>query len=310
MRKTLGAITLSFATLIPSYAWSSDDYPNRSISVIVPWSAGGGTDVTIRGFLNFAADDIGQNFNVTNVTGGSGTVGWVQAANARANGYNLSALTYDLLLLSARGGSVDYRDFTPLITISRYPQVLAVPADSDIENWADFVEQAKASNDMSIALGGFGSMHHIAAVQLQQEADFTATLVPFQGGAASIAALLGGNVKATFSDVPEVRDRPELKVILQFSDERSEALPDVPTAQEEGMDIVFNSFRALAAPKDTPDEIVDYLRNALSETWHSEAFQNWSSEVNVSPAYLSGEDTQQLFDETVPTLEAISQQIR
>ncbi len=295
----LAAAVLTLGLAAPATA----DYPDRSIRVIVPWGAGGGTDVTIRGFLDVAEAHVGTSFNVTNVTGGSGAVGWGEAARARADGYNLVALTYDLLAITAKNGPADYQDFVPLVTISQYPQVFAVAADSPIETFDDFIALARDRDEpVTVAMGGLGGIHHLAAVGIEQAKEVELRAVPFQGGAPSIAALLGGNVDATFTDVPEAKGRPDIRVLVQFASERHPDMPDVPTAIEEGMDIVLSSFRSLGAPVGTPDDVVAFLRERFDAAWHSDAFQTWSSQANVAPSYMSGEDTQAMFDAMMPVI--------
>jgi len=294
---------ITFGLTAGSPATAAEDYPERAIQVIVPWSAGGGTDVTIRGFLDVASRMMDANFNVSNVTGGGGAVGWGEAAGQPADGYHLVGLTYDLLMITAKDGPVDYRDFIPLVTIAQYPQVFAVDAESDHQTFEDFVEYASsASTPLAVAMGGFGGIHHLAAIAMQQAEDFEMRMVPFEGGAASIAALLGGNVQATFTDVPESAGRPDLRVLVVFGDERHPDMPDVPTARELGMDVVLASFRSLGTPQGTPEEIVDYLRQAFDEVWHSEEFQNWAETANVSPGFLSGADTEAMYEAMMPLL--------
>lgn len=281
------------------------EYPAKPIYTIVPWGAGGGTDITIRGFLQVAEKHVGTTFNVTNIPGGVGSIGWAEAASANADGYTIVALTYDLMVHSASADSpVSYKDFIPVVTIAQYPQVLAVKVD---DPWSDFEEfvafSASRPGDVRIALSGLGGIHHQALLTVERQSGVEFRPVPFRGGAECIAALLGGNVEATFTDVPEAAGRPDLRVLVQFAAQRHVDAPDVPTAREFGMDIDFSSFRSLGVPKGTPQHIVDFLREKFDETWHSQEFLTWANNAGVAPSYMSGADTQVMFDSIFPAVQ-------
>ncbi len=310
MKKTVktlvGVVCLALmGTLLFAAGVEEEEYPTRPIYVIVPWAAGGGTDITIRGFLNIAEDHVGTTFNVTNMPGGVGLVGWAEAAQADADGYTLAALTYDLIVHSASDDeTVSYRDFIPVVTIAQYPQVLAVKVDDAWEDFEEFLDfAASRPGDVRIGLSGLGGIHHQALLTIERETGIEFRPIPFRGGAESTAALLGGDVEAAFLDVPEAAGRPDVRVLVQFAAVRHEDAPDIPTAREFDMDIDFSSFRSLGVPKGTPESVVDFLRDKFDQTWHSDEFLTWAHDAGVAPSFMSGADTQVMFDSIFPAVQ-------
>jgi tripartite-type tricarboxylate transporter receptor subunit TctC len=308
----LGVIV--FVTMIcgtfSTVCWAKD-YPAKSIYCIVPWSAGGGTDTTVRGFLKVAEKFVGTDFNVSNVTGGGGSVGWAALASAKSDGYTIGALTYDILTHSAKEKPpFSYEDFNCLIGISQYPLVLIVKADAPWDTMDQLMNHSKANKGkLKAGIGAMGGSQHQLLNTLENRLDVKFRPVPFKGGANIIAAVLGDNVEMGLITSPEAKNRPDIKVLAQFSASRHEDLPKVPTASELGLEIVHGSFRGLGAPKGTPNDKIKFLRDKFTDAWHGKDFQDWAKKAGASASYMSGEDFQKMLKAMFPNVKQALQQL-
>lgn len=276
------------------------NYPNKPINLIVTWGAGGGTDVTARAFVKEAEKHIGQTFLVNNVTGGGGSVGWQQVKASPADGYTLTVLTIDILNHSVKADQtkLSYEDFIPVANMSKYPSIIAVPADSKYETFKDLLEDAKANpGKVRIGNGGLGKDNHQIALSVEDATGAKFNHVPFDGGAPAIAAALGGNIEGLISNPPEAGGRPDMKILVQFGPERSPDLPNVPTALELGYNIVGESFRMIGVPKDTPKEIINFLEEKFKLASEEEAWKEFAEKSKASPFYLDVAESQKLLDD-------------
>ena len=280
---------------------SKGNYPKKNISVIVPFAAGGGTDLTGRGFLNVAEKYTNRKFLVTNVTGSGGWAGWQQAAAEDADGYTLSLITINIL--TDNGGDLTYKDFIPLATLSRYPNVFAVPATSSITSTDELIAAAK-EGVIHVAVDGLDNVDHRNAQKFAKMAGIELQYIPFNGSGESIAAALGGNVEVVLCNTPEVAGRDDMRILNVWSDERLEALPDVPTLKEQGYDIVVTRFRTLAAPQGTPDEALDYLENVFAQTAVDQEWLDYANQMNAEPDYLNRADSEAYLDQMYETVNA------
>lgn len=275
---------------------TSLDYPKRNINVIVPFAAGGGTDLTARGFLNVAEKYAGAKFLITNVTGSGGWAGWQQVLAEDADGYTLALVTINVFTDS--GTELTYKDFTPLATLSRYPTVYAVPVDSEIQTIADLVSAAEANpGGLRVAVGGIDDVDHINSRKFEELTGTSFAYVPYNGGAESIAAALGGNVDIVVCNTPEIAGRDDMRVLSVWADERLATLPDVPTMKEEGYDIVVTRFRSLAAPADTPEDVLSFLEDIFAETANDPDWLEYANSISAEPDYMDRKATEEYLDQ-------------
>ncbi len=287
------AIMLAFTVAACGGGSSSSDYPSKGVTVVVPFSAGGGSDLTTRALVEASKDKFPKNISVENRTGGAGMVGMGYAAKAKADGYIIGMIAPELLILphTGAGAGVTYKDFTPIIMYNSAYSAVTVKADSPYNTFEDFVAASKTKR-LQVGNSGVGSIWHLAAAGLAQGIGADFNYVPFEGAAPAITDLLGGHIDAITVSYSEVLPQVEagaLKVLAILSPERTEN-PNIPTAKESGYDIVIGTWRGLAVPKTTPQEIVDEIIAIFEETSARESFLTFMKESNNVVDILIGDD--------------------
>src|SRR5690349_9822340 len=263
--RTIAALLALFAGVSGAVA---QDYPTKTVTVIVPFAAGGPADITGRIAADIFARHLGQSFVVENVGGAGGTVGSLRAARARADGYTLisghmgthaaAPMFYPNL------GYDPEKDFEPVGLIATQPELLVVRKDFPANNLKEFAEYAK-KNEGKLNMGhaGVGSVSYLGCLLLNSAIGIHPTLVPFTGTAPVMNAILAGNVDydcdPILGPLSHVR-AGTVKALAIAAKKRSPLLPDVATSHEQGFpDFDCAPFYAVFAPKGTPKEIVDKL---------------------------------------------------
>ena len=315
MKKRIGSFVVVSSLFLAACngdqeAQSSENYPEKDIDVIVTWSSGGGTDITARQFLKAAEEETEASFLVRNVTGGAGAVGWNEARQSDADGYTLTVLTADILIHSANEANVTLSDFEPIALMSQYPAVIAVSADSEWDTLDEFLASAEEES-LSIANDGLGQNDHLTALQLQEEAGLANPFdhIPFDGGAEGIAAVLGGNVDATISNVPEIANRSDMKVLAIFAQEENAEMPDTPIIKDYGMDIDAGSFRMIGAPAGTPEASLAYLDEVFESAYNSPTYLDFAEESNLSPQYMNREDAKSMLNARLDVMKELLESV-
>lgn len=292
------------------------DFPNKSISLIVPTSSGGGSDAIARAIIPQVEDKLGASVGVVNKTGGSGSVGMTEGANAAPDGYTVSMVFVELTMFDHLGISpLQHTDFKPLGLINLDPAALTVAGDAPYDTLEEFVEYAKANpGEVSIGNSGTGSIWHIAAEVIAKETGIEITNVPFEGATEAVTGLVGGHVDAVTVSPAEVKaqlDAGNVKTLAVMADNRSEIIPDVPTFSEAGVEIQpVGTWRGFTVPKDTPDEIAQILEEAFLEAAGTEEFKSFMDtngfgvEIKGSDEFSQFmDDNNELFGEVIEGLE-------
>lgn len=257
------------------------DYPNKPITMIIPYSAGGGTDATGRALAQAAEDNLGTSIGVVNKTGGGGSVGMSAGINSKPDGYTVTMFTVELTTLPHLGlAPFTFEDVKPVAQINFDPAAITVPADAPYNTVEEFIDYAK-NNPGKIRVGnsGTGAIWHLAAAGFEKATGIEFTHVPFEGAAPAVTSLLGGHIEAVTVSPAEVLSQVEsgdLKTLAVMSPERSAALPDVPTLKEKGIEVPnLGPWRGIGVPKDTPDEVVKVLEKAFMEAADEEEFKTF-----------------------------------
>lgn len=257
-------------------------WPDRPISLIVPFPAGGGSDVFARPIAARAASRLGQAVVVDNRSGAGGTVGTAVAARAAADGYTLllgdTGLTYAPVIYPNAGFDFG-RDFAAISALARVPYVLVVnPAKLDVATLASFIERAKQKpGAIDIGSAGLGTVTHLAIGLFEARAGVQLNHVPYRGGAPMLQDLLAGQIAAAFvlaGPVAEHVKSGRLRALAVANRRREPVLPDVPTMQEAGLaDFRVTTWFGVFAPKATPDAILDRLHGAVQGALDEDAIK-------------------------------------
>lgn len=260
----------------PSVAWAQNQaqtWPSRPVTIILPFAAGGGTDLLARALAQDFSERFGQQFVVENRTGAGGNVGAAAVAKAAPDGYTILFGTPGPLAnnkLMYKNLPFDPEQaFVPIVLIAKSPLIIAAKASLPVKDIKELAALAKANpGKLNVGVPGNGTLGHITSVLVQKELGINMTNVPYRGTALVANDLIGGQVDLAMdfmpTYVPLVRDS-KVRALAVTTTQRSSDLPDVPTVQEAG----FKGFEAtawfaLAAPAGTPNAIIDKLNAATN----------------------------------------------
>lgn len=264
------AAALFFAGAVPAPA---QDFPNKPMTVIVPFSAGGPTDALIRTLGERMRESLGQQVLIENVTGAAGTIGVGRVARAPGDGYTLSFGHWSTHVINGAAYPLPFdllTDLEPVALLTSYPMLLvsknAVPA----KDLKEFVAWVKANQDKA-AVGsiGVGSAAHVAGVYFENIAGVKLNYIPYRGAAPALQDLLAGNIDFMFDHVANALPHVKSGAIRAYavtSDTRIPSAPDIPTVDEAGLPKLHVSiWFGLWAPKGTPKEVVNKLNAAVKD---------------------------------------------
>lgn len=274
-------------------------YPSKGINMICPWGAGGGTDSCLRAVCLAAEKVLGKTITVENKTGGGGLIGHTAIANAKPDGYNLGMITFELVTYVPQGtGDISYENYDPLCRINTDAAALTVNTkwakDNNVTNLASFVEYCKANpGKVNIGNSAPASVWHIGAGLMAQETGIDVKHVAFEGAAAAVTALAGGHIEAVSVSVGEVRSQVEagnLTILAVMDEKRAASFPEVPTFREEGMDIVYGTWRGIGLPKGVAPEIKAALADAFEKAVADPDFVEYMKNAALTISYQNEED--------------------
>lgn len=269
-RRALAMLALTAAAIAFAPA-SAQDWPSRPIRFIVPYPAGGSTDVGARVIGDYLARTLGQQIVVENKSGGSGTIGFDYAAKSPPDGYTV-LIAPDQVTSSPHVFKVNFdplRDFLPVIQLSRQPVVLAVHPKLGVGTVAELIALAKQRPGLSYATSGVGSQQHMTAEWFAKIAGIRLEHVPYRGGGQAINDLLAGHITiASLGSTPLIPHYKagSIRLLAQSTAARSPSLPDVPTYQEAGVrGLVLDQWLGVMVPAGTPPAIVARLNAEMNK---------------------------------------------
>ncbi len=274
MRRRITAFAAVMVAVAATGPLSAQTFPSRPITMIVPFSAGGPTDVTARIVGEHMSRTLGQQIIIENVVGAGGTTGSVREMRAAPDGY-----TIEMGQLGTHAASValypnlPYRpdvDFAPIGLVVDQAVLIIARKDFPANDLKGFLAQLRTdSTKLNMAHAGIGSITHFSCLMLNAVLGAKPTLVPFNGSAPAINALIGGQVDYMcdpISDIVQQIQAGTLKVYATGTPRRSAALPDVPTTAEAGLpEFAVSAWYGLFAPKGTPQPVLDTLTGALDK---------------------------------------------
>ena len=297
-RNVLRTVVAAGFALAASVGAQAQDFPARPVTLIVPWPAGGSTDVGMRALASAAEKHLGQSIVIENRSGGSGTLGPGQmAATARPDGYTIAQIPITVFRFPFMTKTTfdPSTDFTYIIGVSGYTFGVVVRDDAPWKSFQDLTADAK-SNPGKINYGtpGAGTSLHITMEQIARQQGIKWTHVPFKGNADSMNALLGGHIHvvADSSGWAQLVNAGRFRLLVTWGVARTKNWPDVPTLREIGIDMVSNSPFGIAGPKGMDPKIVRVLHDAFKQGLEEPSYAAAVANLDQELFYLSSEDYQ------------------
>jgi len=279
---------------------AADGFPDHVITMIVNYSAGGGTDLASRALADAAAKALGGNITITNLAGGNGSVGVTELANSDGDGYTIGVATLAPLALVPYQLDVSYTpdSFKYICAFGQYGYGIVVSKDSPYQTLDDLIEASKQS---PINFGATGYPQPLTMQDLAKASGGQFSFVNYPSTTDMVADVLGGFLPCAMADMASFASyvkSGDMRLLAAAHDQRWEVAPDVETLQEMGYDAVANSFMGLAVPADTPDEIVEVLREAFKTACNDATFKDILASTNAAWAYLTGEEYETMVRDT------------
>lgn len=270
---------------------AAQDYPHDTVTLVTHSSAGGGTDVFLREMVGFLGKAMGANFVVENVTGGSGANAMAKLATSPADGsifYGTTPTYINTSLLS--NPEYDFTDMEGVVNVFMDPQIVFVKADSPYQSLSDLIEAAKA-DPTSVPFGVTtpGSLDRQVMEKFKQLTGVTSPVITHDGGGELLISVLNGTVAVAIGEIQELGpqiEAGEIRLLASYTEERLGNLPDLPTAREQGVDLVVTKFRGIAGPRGLPQEIKDLWAEGIARVLEDPEFKAWYEEQSLIPTLM------------------------
>ncbi|MCD1645551.1 Bug family tripartite tricarboxylate transporter substrate binding protein [Aurantimonas coralicida] len=306
--KLLTAATACFAGFglaSPAHA-QAEDYPSKRVTIIVPYSAGGATDVLARQVAQGLSEQWDETVTVENRPGAGATLGTAQAARAQPDGHTLfMGQVSSHGIAPAVYANLQYKpkeDFEPVVWITEIPNVMVVPKDSEATTVQEFVEGAKGNN-VSFGSSGTGSSIHLSGEMFKARTGLDMTHVPYRGSGEAVPALVSGNIDVMFDNLPSAMPQIKagtIRALAVTSAERDSSLPEVPTLAESGVagleGFEAKSWFGLLAPAGTDAAIIEKVNASVNEVIEGETFQTYARNNGATVVGGSPEDFATFID--------------
>ena len=305
--RLIGPLLCVVPLLVSGLAAQAQNYPTKPIKIVVPFGAGGVADLTARTVAKHMSETLKTPVVIENKPGAGGVVATDAVAKAAPDGYTL--------LLMSNGNAVSVglfkslpfdtvADLAPISTLGFFDIAILAAADSPFKTFADLLAYAKANpGKLNIGSINIGSTQNLVAELFKTTANIDAQIVPFNGSPAVIQALRGKQVDVAVEILAPVMGQIKgntLRALAVTGDKRSDALPDVPTAKESGVDgLVASSWNALAAPAKTPPAVLDQLNKAAVAAIAAPDVAKTLRSLNVEPKSSSREQAAALLSSEI-----------
>ena len=283
--------------LLLAVPWTAtaEDYPDREIELMVPWSVGGSTDTVFRTLITVLPKHLKAPVIIVNRPGGGAVPGYTEAMTKKNDGYYFLAwatptITKTHMTKTPYGADT----FAPVINIVKAPIWILVPADSPYQSLKDLLDDAKARpGKVNLGNAGAGGGTHMIALAFEKAAGVEFNHVPHKGGGPTVIAAVGGHVDAISvgppEGVPQVKSG-DLRCLAVFADERLDMFADIPTAKEQGVDFSLGQWRGIAAPKGTDPDKIKLIHDAVKATMEDPDFIELAKKGGIFLDYKGTED--------------------
>jgi len=278
----------------------------------VPFAAGGGTDAVARALASATEKYLGKPIVIINKTGGSGAVGMTEGSKTKPDGYTVTMITREIVSLPLMDlCPVTADDFDLISNINLDPAIITVKSDSKYQNISQVIEDAK-KNPGNIKFASTAKPNfYVLAIELAEKVKFNH--IPYNGAAEAIPAVLGGHADFTITSPGEVISQVnsgQLKPLAVMADKRLTGLPDVPTMKEEGFDVTSATWRGLAVPKGTPQDVKDILAGAFDQGTKDQQFIDFMNKANLGIHYLNADEFKRFIEEDAVLLGKIVEEVK
>jgi tripartite-type tricarboxylate transporter receptor subunit TctC len=287
--KSLVALTVS--CVVAAGAWAQSSYPTRSIRLVVPFSAGGSTDIIARLTAEQMRKELGQAVVVENVGGAAGALGTMQVMNAAPDGYTLLIATVSTMIVyPAAHPKPEYSldNFVPITNIASMPNVITVSPNFPAKNLTEFVAVLKASpGKYTFATSGVGSINHMLGESFQAYSGTKLIHVPYKGSGPAMQDVMGGQVDILFDQFPSSKtfiDAGKLKAVGVITPQKVPGYPNLMTMEDAGMKgFVDEAWYGLLAPAKVPHDVVAKLNDAMKKTMANPELRQKLEQIGARP---------------------------
>jgi tripartite-type tricarboxylate transporter receptor subunit TctC len=293
-------LVLTLALTLGAVAPATAEYPERALTMIVAYPAGGMVDIVARPVAESMKKKFPRGVAVLNRPGGGGSVGMAEASQAKPDGYTVILAPVSTLVIHPQINDLPYKtpdDYEPIMNTISFHALLVVREDAPWKTPQEFVNAARAApGKLRVASPGEGTSSHLNLEQFMARANVKMTHVPFSGWGETSPALLGGHVDGVVAQPGEVRPLVEarkLRVLTVFQDKRHPDYPDAPTARELGWPSSLGTWFVLTAPKGTPPAVIKYIHDAAKAALEEPAFVNLMKSRGVDIEYKTGDKARQ-----------------
>jgi tripartite-type tricarboxylate transporter receptor subunit TctC len=291
--KTAFCIGFAAASLLAQPALAAE-YPHKTVKLVTHSSPGGGTDVFLRELIKHLSPIMGVTFVVENVRGGAGAKAMASVAGSPADGsifYGTTPSYINTSILSKPEKT--YEDMDPVVNMFQDPQIVFVRADSPYKSLKDVVDDAKKRpNQVRVGVSTPGSLDRQIMEQLKAETGTEMTIITHDGGGDVMLSVLNGTSNVGIGEIAELRgqiDAKKLRLITTYTEQRLPQFADVPTAKEQGMNLVVRKFRGIAGPKGLPRDVIAAWQDAAQKVLQEPKFKAVYEKDALIPAYMDHE---------------------
>jgi putative tricarboxylic transport membrane protein len=296
------ALALSIAAVPSAMAQSTPAYPHKNVTLVTHSSPGGGSDVFLRDLAKYLGPVMGVNFAVENVSGGSGAKAMAHVAKAKPDGsiFYATTPTYIQTTLLSKP-EVGYTALEPVAIVFEDPEVVFTRADAPFKSLTEVIDHAR-KNPTKARWGAAnpGSLERIALERMSRKMGVKVPVVPHEGGGDMMINVLNGTLDIGIGEVQELQGQLQggkVRILAVLSDKRLDMLPNVPTAKEQGVDIVVRKFRGLAAPKGISPEATSALEAGLKKVLADPAFKKSYTQNNLIPSLMGHKEAMAFTDQ-------------
>lgn len=302
-------LTVLFASLVSCSKQGGDtggdDWPNKNIKIIVPFKAGGDTDFHARTYAKYLTEKLGQNIVVFNVNGANGSAGTIQVKDAKPDGYT-ALFFHDSMLMNKVVGVTDFAHEVLDVCAAGVldnTYILAVNAKSPYQNLNDLIEAAKKEPGKLTYASSVGGYTYYVGCLLEKIAGVSFNKVDAGGGADRNAALLANKITTNVNPYGVMKpyiDSGDFRVLAVFSENRSKLFPDIPTAKEQGIDLVAGRKYFLSFPKGTPASVIEKMSKAMEEISQNPEYQKEiATAYGVDAGFMGTEEINAYLDKSI-----------